>query len=148
MSRFFLTSVLALLIVLTACSVVSQDQPQPVSPPLPTRASSPLPTRVSSPLATWVASPLPTPGDSSRSNATVRAAINDFATKLKIAPEKIQVVSVEEVDWPDTSMGCPQPGMFYAQVIVQGYRIVLAAEGKQVVYHADRQGHVGTCPKQ
>ena len=77
----------------------------------------------------------------------MRAAINDLATKLKIAPEKIQVVSVEEVDWPDTSMGCPQPGMFYAQVIVQGYRIVLAAEGKQVVYHADRHEHVGTCPK-
>jgi len=139
MSRFFLTSVLALSIVLAACSVVSQEQPQPASPLLP--------TRVSSPLATWAASPLSTPDDSSRSNVTVRAAINDLATKLKIAPEKIQVVSVEEVDWPDTSMGCPQPGMFYAQVIVQGYRIVLAAEGKQVVYHADRHEHVGTCPK-
>ena len=139
MSRFFLTSVLALLIMLTACSVVSQEQPQPASPLLPTRVSSPLATRASSPLST--------PDDSSRSNVTVRAAINDLATKLKIAPEKIQVVSVEEVDWPDTSMGCPQPGMFYAQVIVQGYRIVLAAEGKQVVYHADRHERVGACPK-
>jgi hypothetical protein len=37
--------------------------------------------------------------------------------------------------------------MFYAQVIVQGFKIVLSADGQQVTYHTDRQGHVGTCPK-
>jgi hypothetical protein len=76
----------------------------------------------------------------------VRAAVADLAAKRKVAPEKVQVISVEAVDWPDTSMGCPQPGKFYAQVIVQGYKIVLSVDGQQVEYHADRQGHVGTCP--
>ena len=137
MLRFQLC-VLMLAICLTACSVISQDQPQPATPPLPTRASSPLATRA--------VSPLPAPDGSSGSSTAVRNAIDDLAAQLKLAPDKIQVVSVEEVDWPDTSMGCPQPGMFYAQVIMQGYRIVLAAEGKQVEYHSDLQGHVGTCP--
>ena len=134
----FQSSVLMLAIFLAACSVISQDQPQPATPLLPTRAPSPLATRA--------VSPLPAPGGASGSNVAVRNAIDDLASKLKIAPDKVQVVSVEQVDWPDTSMGCPQPGIFYAQVIVQGYRIVLAAEGQQVVYHSDLQGHVGTCP--
>jgi hypothetical protein len=75
----------------------------------------------------------------------VRAAIADLAAKRKVAPDKIQIISVEDVDWPDTSLGCPQPGVFYAQIIVQGYRIVLAVDGKQVEYHADRKGRVVTC---
>ena len=43
--------------------------------------------------------------------ACVRAAINDLASKRKLAPESVQVVLVQAVDWPDTSLGCPQPGM-------------------------------------
>lgn len=134
----FQVCVVVLTTFLAACSVISQDQLQPATPPLPTRAPSPLATRA--------ASPRPTPGSASELNVAARNAIDDLAAKLKIAAGKVQVVSVEEVDWPDTSMGCPQPGRFYAQVIVQGYRIILSAEGQQVVYHSDLQGHVGTCP--
>jgi len=86
-----------------------------------------------------------TPSGSSESDVAVRAAIADLAARRKISPDKVQVVSVEAVDWPDTSLGCPQPGMFYAQIIVPGYRIVLSMDGKQVEYHADRKGRVVTC---
>ena len=77
----------------------------------------------------------------------MRAATNDLAAKLKMAAVAVQVVSVSAVDWSDTSLGCPQPGMFYAQVIVQGYTIMLAAGGQQVEYHADQRGRIVTCSK-
>ena len=78
-------------------------------------------------------------------DAPVRAAINDLAAQLKTAPENVQVVSVQAIDWPDTSLGCPQPGMFYAQVITPGYKILLATGGQQTEYHADERGRVVKC---
>ena len=50
------------------------------------------------------------------------------------------------VEWSDTSLGCPEPGMAYAEVITPGYLIRLAAGDQLFEYHADRQGNVITCP--
>jgi hypothetical protein len=94
-------------------------------------------------------SPLASPAPSwpAEADAAVRAAVNDLAARLKAAPEKVQVISVSATDWPDTSLGCPKPGMFYAQVIVEGYKIVLAAGRELVEYHSDKRGRVVTCSK-
>ena len=64
----------------------------------------------------------------------------DLAGQLGIAAEAITVRSVEAVEWPDASLGCPKPGMMYAQVITPGYRIVLEANGQSYEYHAGRSG--------
>jgi hypothetical protein len=146
--------VLLAVLLLAACSLSTDFQLTPLAPqPVSTR--SPLPTPGHSPLPTPGYSPLPTPPAGERGSApippeagaSVRAAINDLAAKLKIASEAVQVVSVSAVDWSDTSLGCPQPGMFYAQIIVQGYRIILSAGGQQIEYHADQRGRVVTCSK-
>ena len=142
--------------LLAACSLSTQVQLTPLAPqPVSTR--SPLPTPGQSPLPAPGLSPLPMPPAGARpsssapipsaADASVRAAINDLAAKLKIASDAVQVVSVSAVDWSDTSLGCPQPGMFYAQVIVQGYTIILSAGGQQVEYHADQRGRIVTCSK-
>ena len=63
--------------------------------------------------------------------------------------ESILVESVEAVQWPDSSLGCPQPGMLYAQVVTPGYLIVLAVEDQTYEYHADLDRLVvlvRTCP--
>ncbi len=39
--------------------------------------------------------------------------------------------------WPDTSLGCPQKGMMYAQVITPGFRVVLAVNDQDYEYHTD-----------
>ncbi len=75
----------------------------------------------------------------------VQLAREDLTRRLDLAPEEIQVVSVEAVDWPDTSLGCPQPGMMYAQVITPGFRVVLEAEGQTYEYHTDRSRAVVLC---
>ena len=63
-------------------------------------------------------------------------AQSDLAERLNVAPEKITIVEAESVMWPDSSLGCPQPGMMYAQVITPGYRFVLEHDNQQYDYHA------------
>lgn len=66
----------------------------------------------------------------------VNAAITDLAARLNVAPTQIEVVSVEAVVWPDGSLGCPQPGMLYPQVLQEGLRIRLAVAGVIYQYHS------------
>jgi hypothetical protein len=54
---------------------------------------------------------------------------------------EVVLVSLEAVDWPDTSLGNPQGEMFYAQVITPGYKIVLASGGANYEYHTDLNGN-------
>jgi hypothetical protein len=75
----------------------------------------------------------------------VRLAKEDLAQRLGVAVDQIQRVSVEAVEWSDTSLGCPQPGMMYAQVITPGYRVVLEAEGDRYQYHTDRDRGIVLC---
>ncbi len=75
----------------------------------------------------------------------IRLAQEDLAQRLSLAPEAIRLVSVEAVEWPDTSLGCPQPGMMYAQVITPGFRMMLEAEGERYTYHTDRDNHFVLC---
>jgi hypothetical protein len=72
-------------------------------------------------------------------------AKEDLAQRLSLAPDDIQLVSVEAVAWADTSLGCPQPGMMYAQVITPGFRVVLEAKGERYQYHADQDRGIVLC---
>ncbi len=66
----------------------------------------------------------------------VRKALEDLEERLDVAEGEVTVESVEEVTWPDTSLGCPEEGKMYAQVLTPGYRIVLRARGTRYTYHA------------
>jgi hypothetical protein len=77
----------------------------------------------------------------------VRLARENLGQKLGLSPETVRLVSVEAVEWRDTSLGCPQPGMMYAQVITPGFRVVLEAGGEKYDYHADRGRFVVLCEK-
>ena len=46
-----------------------------------------------------------------------------LADRLSVPADGLELVSDEPVQWGDTSLGCPQAGMFYAQVITPGHRI-------------------------
>jgi hypothetical protein len=69
----------------------------------------------------------------------VEQAKADLAERLGVPVDEITLVSTEEVTWPDSSLGCPQPGMMYAQVLTSGTRTTLAAGGKQYSYHSGGQ---------
>jgi hypothetical protein len=69
-----------------------------------------------------------------------------IAEDLGVPPETVQVVSVEPRNWPDTSLGCPQPDMLYAQVVTPGYLVLVDVSGKRIEYHADERSTVVRCP--
>lgn len=68
------------------------------------------------------------------------AAVDYLADELGIPAEEIDVVSVEAYEWSDASLGCPEPGKSYAQVITPGYRVILEAEGETFEVHTDEEG--------
>jgi hypothetical protein len=70
------------------------------------------------------------------SEVALETAMDDLATRLQVTKDAIQITSVETRMWSDASLGCPQPGMMYAQVITPGFLIQLTADGKDYTYHA------------
>lgn len=59
----------------------------------------------------------------------------DLAQRLNVQPEDIQVQSVAQVQFPDSSLGVPEPGKAYLTVITPGYIIRLVANGQVYEYH-------------
>ena len=53
---------------------------------------------------------------------------------LGVDPSKVVTVSAENVTWPDGAIGCPQPGMMYTQVQVDGAEIILQVDGLSYRY--------------
>jgi hypothetical protein len=78
--------------------------------------------------------------------AVVQAAVQHLSARLGIPESAVTVVSVAAVTWPDTSLGCPQPGMRYTQVPVDGARIVLSADGREYAYHSGGSRPPFLCP--
>jgi hypothetical protein len=76
----------------------------------------------------------------------VALARRDLAQRLKRTEATIQVASIEAVEWSDASLGCPEPGMAYAQVITPGYRLILTANGERHEYHTDQGQRAFYCP--
>lgn len=72
-----------------------------------------------------------------RADAAVRAGVDAGQVKLE---------SSQAVTWRDASLGCPDPGMSYAQVLVPGWRVRFAAGAKQLDYHVGRRGNWLHCP--
>ena len=67
---------------------------------------------------------------------SVDAAISDLSGRVNMEPDGITVADVEQVQWPSSAMGLPEPGMMYTQAVVPGYRITLQAKGRTFAYHA------------
>lgn len=77
----------------------------------------------------------------------VDRVVADLAARLGVAPNEVEVVEVREVEWPDSSLGCPKPGYSYLQVITPGYQIRLRAQGQTYDYRTDRGQLFVLCEK-
>jgi hypothetical protein len=111
---------------------------EPISPISPL---SPLKEPAMAPITQEVK---PIPG----SEEALAAAIADLAEQSGLPADDIQLVSMEAVEWSDASLGCPQEGFMYAQVITPGYLLILEAQGQEYEYHTDRRANVVLCPEE
>jgi len=75
----------------------------------------------------------------------VDKAREDLAQRLSISTSQINVVEAREVTWSNSSLGCPQPGMLYADVLTPGYLILLNANGQDFEYHTGKGSDIFYC---
>ena len=58
----------------------------------------------------------------------------------------LKLVSSEGMGWSDASLGCPQEGLFYAQVLTPGYKLVFDLAGTSYAVHTNDDGsHMVIC---
>jgi hypothetical protein len=145
---------LLLILALMGCALTAEPVPEPIpitrSEPTPEPiADTPPPTRpapTETPMPQPGTSPLPEPGMSPISPLpgppmpAASAAVAYLADELGITPQEVTVLASEQVEWSDASLGCPQPGMMYAQVVTPGYSFLLDAAGEQYKVHTDLTG--------
>jgi hypothetical protein len=74
--------------------------------------------------------------DSIPYGSLVDLAMADLASTLGLSVDQVTPLAVEAHTFPDTSLGVPQEGMMYAQVLTDGWIITLGAEGGTYTYHA------------
>lgn len=77
--------------------------------------------------------------------AQLEAVISDAAERAGVAPERVEVLRAQAVQWNDGSLGCPQPGETYIQMIVDGYWVELSAGGREFDYRLDGHGNFHLC---
>ena len=71
------------------------------------------------------------------------AARDVLAERLSVSADTLALVSDQEVQWSDASLGCPQEGMMYAQVITPGHRITFSYQGDHYEVHTSIAGDPG-----
>ncbi|HNS27616.1 MAG TPA: hypothetical protein PKN91_05770 [Steroidobacteraceae bacterium] len=65
-------------------------------------------------------------------------AREDLAQRLKVEPAAIRLDGVRGQQWPDSGLGCPQPGETIEPGPVEGLVIALRYRGRLYLYHTDR----------
>jgi hypothetical protein len=75
----------------------------------------------------------------------IEKAKEDLAQRLSITIAEISLAKAEEVVWSNASLGCPQTGMAYADVLTPGYLILLEANDAVYEYHTSKGTEVIYC---
>lgn len=70
--------------------------------------------------------------------AAAQVAIDALVAELGVAKEQVSVDTVRAVEWRDSSLGCPKPGVAYLDVISPGHRVILRVDGQVHVVHESR----------
>lgn len=126
------------LLILAACAPPAAPPALPAPPTTETMTPAPTPTEI--------IAGQPDPASAAMMEAAAESARQVAAAALGLAPDEITVTAVEAVEWSDASLGCPQPGYVYAQVITPGYRATVEAGGQTYAVHTDSQGYGLVCP--
>ncbi|MCJ7659110.1 MAG: hypothetical protein MUO67_08170, partial [Anaerolineales bacterium] len=71
--------------------------------------------------------------------------IADLTNSTGAERDTIQVVIAESVLWNDGALGCPKPGEFYIQMMINGYWVVLEMEGIEYDYRVSDKGSFKLC---
>ena len=139
MRIFWISALILLTIALAGCSPSQPDgdlaPSDPLAPPAEETSSPPFPDSPTQGDTTEMA---PTISASASMQNLIEKAKEDLAQRLNVSLTQTQInlIEAKAVVWPDSSLGCPQPGMRYKQVPEDGALIVLQANGITYQYHS------------
>ena len=131
MRRVFFVLII-LVIAVTACApvpVATEEPSYPNAPSYPNVPSYPNPQPTSAHIPVDL-----TPAQ--------RAALTALSEQLKLAVDKIKLVSTEAVTWPNGCLGVVRMGVLCTQNEVPGFKIVLEANGQKYEFHTNQDGSV------
>jgi hypothetical protein len=125
----------ALTLAPLACTAQDRPAPTGIAPP----------TRIPDPVATT-----PAPAGQAVTSAEVprevrRAVVADAAKRFHVAESSVVLTRAEQVTWSDGSLGCPEPGRMYTQMLVEGFRVVAKTTQGELLYHTDARGNAVSC---
>ena len=83
-----------------------------------------------------------TPSNAGFDVALELLAANYLAGKLGIGANELTLVRSNATEWPDSSLGCPKPGMMYAQAVTPGYEITFEHQGSDYAVHSNGDASV------
>ncbi len=69
-------------------------------------------------------------GPDARADAAVSAAREALRARLSVPASRIDLVDVAATRWNDSSLGCPEKGRVYAQVITDGHTVHLRVDDR------------------
>ncbi len=64
-----------------------------------------------------------------------RFAVATLQKELAVDAKNILVVHLSRVDWPNSALGCPKPGLSYTQGVTAGYLALLSYDKQQYRVH-------------
>jgi hypothetical protein len=100
-------------------------------------------TACATPATQATPSPQPFPtttGQGGMETLPVFRAKSFLADKLSINEATIQFVEAQKVQWPDTCLGVQTPGIMCAFHVVDGFKIILSANGQTYEIHTNLDG--------
>ena len=74
-----------------------------------------------------------------------RAVVADAAKRFNVAESGVVLARAEQLTWSDGSLGCPEPGVAYTQMLVAGFRVDATTSAGTLTYHTDSRGSVVSC---
>ncbi len=127
-----------------ASGASSPSAPAPTASPTPSTGTS-LPSVPPTPVPTSDLGDVPVP-PAVLERPAVKAAVEDAATRQKVAPDEVVAAAFVPVTWNDGSLGCPRKDMSYTQATVEGELLILRVGTALMQYHGRVGGPYTFCP--
>ena len=123
----------AVALKLTVCMRSDPGSPNKFMTP---RSDTPAPT--STPQTSRIESQVP--------KGILDPILKEAAKLANVPPQQLVIVRAEAVVWNDGSLGCPEPGMEYAQALINGFWVVISGAGQTYDFRVGRDGNFRLCP--
>lgn len=74
--------------------------------------------------------------------AAVQAVLEQVSQQTGVDVQNIEIVTVDQVDWPDACLGLPEGDEACAQVVTPGFRVELQVDDQTFEFRTDESGSI------